>query len=112
VVMQGLASLTDDPQILGAGKAAMELNVQGVRSYKGGDLVNARRLFREALEMQPRNISIALNLAQSLLHAKGSVADPLLLEECRACLTRIGSLPVSDPRHERYQSLHTRAFEA
>jgi CheY-like chemotaxis protein/Tfp pilus assembly protein PilF len=110
-VMQGIAALTDDQEILGASKAAVELNVQGVRSYKGGDLAQARDLFRRALDMQPRNISIALNLAQSLLHTKGSQPDPQILAECRACLNRIGTIATNDARYERYQNLHSRAFE-
>ncbi len=112
LVMQSIASQTDDPAILGANKVAMDLNVQGVRSYKGGKLEEAQVLFRQALALQPKNISFALNLAQSLLPAKGVAADAAKLEECRACLKMVGKMPDSDPRYERFQKMQIRAFGA
>ena len=109
-VMKGIAKLTDDPEILGGGKAAIDLNVQGVRSYKGGNLEEAVDLFRRALALQPKNISIALNAAQALLVIAQKGGDAAVLEECRACLKMVGKMPDSDPRYERYQKLRTRAF--
>ncbi|MEF9672162.1 tetratricopeptide repeat-containing response regulator [Pseudomonas sp. MWU13-2100] len=109
-VMKGIAKLTDDPEILGSGKAAIDLNVQGVRSYKGGNLDEAVDLFRRALALQPKNISIALNAAQALLVIAQKSGDAAVLEECRGCLKMVGKMPDSDPRHERYQKLRTRAF--
>jgi len=111
-VMQGIARLTDDPAILGAGKAAGDLNLQGVRSYKAGNLVEAQDFFRRALALQSKNISIALNMVQSLLYVKGAPPDATGLEECRVCLKMIGMMPDTDPRYERYRKLQTRAFGA
>lgn len=111
-VMQGISRLTDDPAILGGCKAAVDLNLQGVRSYKAGSLAEAQDFFRRALALQPKNISIALNMAQSLLHVKSVSADATGLEECRACLKMIGMMPDTDPRYERYQKLQGRAFGA
>ncbi|BAP44131.1 response regulator [Pseudomonas sp. 21LCFQ010] len=110
-VMKTLASLTDDPEILGANKAAIDLNVQGVRSYKAGQLSEAQELFRKALALQPKNISIALNLAQSLLHPGQSLSAEAL-QECRASLTMVGKMPETDARYPRYQKLKERAFGA
>jgi DNA-binding response OmpR family regulator/cytochrome c-type biogenesis protein CcmH/NrfG len=112
LVMQNIAKQTDDPEILGANKAAIDLNIQGVRSYKGGNLDEAQSLFRQGLALQPKNISIALNLAQSLLHALATVPDAAKLAECQACLTTVGKMPDSDPRYERYQKLQIKAFGA
>jgi CheY-like chemotaxis protein/Flp pilus assembly protein TadD len=109
-VMQGIARLTDDPAILGASKAAVELNLLGVRSYKTASFAEAQDFFRRALALQPKNISIALNMAQSLLHVKGMVPDASQLEECRVCLKMIGMMPETDPRYQRYQKLKTKAF--
>lgn len=111
-VMQNIAKQTDDPSILGAGKAAMDLNLEGVRCYKAGNLPEARELFRSALALQPKNISIALNLAQSLLHTKSAQPDAGNLQECQACLKMVGNMPDSDPRYERFQKLQSRAFGA
>jgi CheY-like chemotaxis protein/Flp pilus assembly protein TadD len=110
VVMQGIAKLTDDPAILNSGNAAADLNRQGVRSYKAGTLTEARALFRGALLLQPKNISIALNMAQSLLHGADASSDAALLEECRACLEMVGMIPESDTRYPRYQKLRSKAF--
>ncbi|WP_347901528.1 response regulator [Pseudomonas purpurea] len=109
-VMQGIAKLTDDPNILNSGNAAADLNRQGVRSYKAGTLSEARELFRRALAMQPKNISIALNMAQSLLHGADAGLDGALLEECQAALKMVGLMPDSDPRFARYQKLKIKAF--
>ncbi|APC18010.1 hypothetical protein BLL42_20615 [Pseudomonas frederiksbergensis] len=110
VVMQGIAQQTDDPTILNAGNAAADLNRQGVRSYKAGALPEARELFRGALLLQPKNISIALNMAQSLLHGTDASLDSALLEECRTCLKMVGMMPESDARYPRYQKLRSKAF--
>ncbi|WP_095080386.1 tetratricopeptide repeat-containing response regulator [Pseudomonas sp. Irchel s3h17] len=110
VVMQGIAKQTDDPAILNSGTAAADLNRQGVRSYKAGALTEARELFRGALLLQPKNISIALNMAQSLLHGNTASLDATLLDECRRCLKRVGLMPESDLRYPRYQKLRDKAF--
>jgi len=111
-VMQSIASKTDDPEILTANTVAIDVNQQGVRLYKAGDLEQAQALFRRAMALQPRNISIALNFAQSLLHGQGPITDPDKLAECQACLKMIGKMPQSDGRFERFQKLQNKAFGA
>ncbi|KPW83481.1 TPR repeat-containing response regulator [Pseudomonas congelans] len=110
-VMKSIAGMTDDPAILGASKAAVDFNLQGVRSYKAGNLTEAQSFFRSALGLQPKNISIALNMVQSLLHP-GQNLGQAGIDECRASLTMLGKIPESDPRYERYQKLRERAFSA
>jgi CheY-like chemotaxis protein/lipopolysaccharide biosynthesis regulator YciM len=110
VVMQGIAKQTDDPAILGAAKEAQELNRQGVRCYQQRQFDEALRIFRQALQLQPKNISSALNTAQSLLRISGGQVEPTLLEECRLCLDAVRMIPASDPRYERYQKLRDKAF--
>jgi Flp pilus assembly protein TadD len=109
-VMKGIAKLTDDPTILNSGNAAADLNRQGVRVYKTGNLVEAREVFRKALALQPKNISIALNLAQALLHGTDTAVASAELEECRTCLKMVGLMPDSDARYPRYQKLKSKAF--
>ena len=111
-VMQGIAKQTDDPEILGAATEAIDFNRQGVRSYQMGRYADALELFRQALQRQPKNISIALNTAQSLLRLGGDKPDEALLDECRRCLEAVRMMPASDPRRERYQLLHNKAFGA
>ncbi len=110
LVMQGIARQTTDPQILGLATEAIDFNRQGVRSYQMGRFADALGLFRQALQRQPKNISIALNAAQSLLRLHGEKPDAALLDECRQCLQAVRMLPASDPRHARYQQLHNKAF--
>jgi tetratricopeptide (TPR) repeat protein len=107
-VLQGVARLTADPSILSSAKEAVELNRQGVRAYQLSRFGDALELFRRALALQPKNISIALNTAQSLLRAGGEQTE--LAEECRACLDAVRMIPPSDPRYERYQQLRRRVF--
>ncbi len=110
VVMKGIAKLTDDPTILNSSNAAADLNRQGVRVYKTGNLVEARAVFRKALAMQPKNISIALNMAQSLLHGTDTSMPSAEIEECRVCLKMVGLMPDTDARYPRYQKLKIKAF--
>ncbi|MCX2901589.1 tetratricopeptide repeat-containing response regulator [Pseudomonas mandelii] len=111
-VMKGIAKLTDDPAILNSGNLAADLNRQGVRVYKTGNLVEARAVFRKALGLQPKNISIALNMAQSLLHGTDTSVPSVELVECQTCLKMVGLMPDSDPRFPRYQKLKIKAFGA
>jgi len=110
VVMQGIAKLTDDPTILSQSNAASDLNRQGVQVYKTGNLVEARAIFRKALALQPKNISIALNMAQSLLHGTDTSVASAELDECRACLKLVGMMPDTDARYPRFQKLKIKAF--
>ncbi|HEX5844439.1 MAG TPA: tetratricopeptide repeat protein [Pseudomonas sp.] len=109
-VMQGVAKQTDNSEILGGGKEAVEFNRQGVRCYQQKQFDEALTLFRRALALQPKNISIALNTAQSLLRMGGEQPSAELLEECRNCLEAVRMMPDSDPRHERYQQLRRKAL--
>lgn len=111
-VLQKVARQTDDPQILGAGQEAVDFNRQGVRAYQLSRFGDALELFRRALALQPKNISIALNLAQSLLRQGGEQPAAGVLEECRRCLDAVNRMPPGDPRYERYQQLRRRVFGA
>lgn len=108
-VMQGVARQTDNADILSGGKEAVELNRQGVRCYQQKQFEEALRLFRQAFALQPKNISIALNTAQSLLQSAGGEMSEALLEESRRCLEVVSQMPETDARHARYQQLQRRA---
>jgi len=115
-VMTEIATRTDDPAILAAGSQALEWNHQAILLYQQKQFPEALQLFRQALASQPRNISFALNTAQSLLRllarqpAGESMEQPSaqLKEECRACLQQASHMPASDHRQERYHKLRER----
>ncbi|HGY9624427.1 tetratricopeptide repeat protein [Pseudomonas putida] len=111
-VMQSVAQITDDPAVLGAVTEAVDLNRQGVRSYQAGQLGEALDMFRRALSLQPKNISIALNTAQALLRVGGESPTPAIMQECRNCLQSVAGIPASDSRYDRYRKLHIRIFGA
>jgi len=100
-VMERVGQLTDDPSVLNAITEAVTLNRQ-----------EALQLFRKALGLQPRNISIALNTAQALLRIGGENPQPAIMQECRDALTSVAGIPASDNRYDRYRKLHTRVFGA
>ncbi|MFO7704073.1 MAG: response regulator [Halopseudomonas sp.] len=104
-VMQSIALQTDDPAILQGGKAAQELNRQGIRLYQQQQFADALGLFRQAQALQPRNISFALNTAQSLVRLLLAQPDTQLKTQCLECLEQVRSMPDSDARQERYQKL-------
>ena len=102
----------------GAGKTSMLNVINGFYHPQEGRILldgvpltaMARADFRRALALQPKNISIALNTAQSLLRQGES--DEALREECRQCLDAVSMIPPGDARYERYQQLRLRAFGA
>lgn len=104
-VMALIAEHTDDPAILNGGKAAQEQNRQGIRLYQQQQFADALALFRQAQAMQPRNISFALNTAQSLVRMLLAQPDPELKTQCLHCLEQVRSMPASDARYARYQKL-------
>jgi CheY-like chemotaxis protein/cytochrome c-type biogenesis protein CcmH/NrfG len=106
-VAQSIALLTDDPAIVALSTEAAELNRNGVRCYQAGKLIEASVFFKRALALQPKNISIALNTAQSLLSMANKSSDSSSLEECRACLRVAGMMPETDPRYGRYQQMNS-----
>lgn len=104
-VMAQLTSLTDKPEILTAGVEALELNRRGIELYQKKDYPQALDMFRRALAAQPRNISYALNTAQSLLRMLARQPSPELEQECHDCLQRASHMPANDRRRERYLKL-------
>lgn len=104
-IMAELATHTDDQNILAAGSEALEWNRQGILAYKHKDYPQALELFRKATTAQPRNISFALNTAQSLLRLLDTQTSAALQEECRDCLQRASQMPAGDHRRERYIKL-------
>ena len=102
-VLGQISKLTDDPQIIGKSQQATELNRQGVRSYQGGQFDQALELFKKAQQLQPKNISIALNVAQSLLRKTPHSEEDK--QQCRNCLSVAGKMQESDSRYLRYRQL-------
>ena len=96
---------TDDQNILAAGSEALEWNRLGILAYQQKDYPQALALFRKATTAQPRNISFALNTAQSLLRLLDTQTSAALQEECRDCLQRARQMPAGDHRRERYIKL-------
>lgn len=104
-VMADIAQHTDDPDILTTGSQALEWNRQAIHFYQQKKYQEALQLFRQALASQPRNISFALNTAQSVLRLMGASPNPELLAECEHCLQQAAGMPAQDHRRERYRKL-------
>ncbi|MBL4834723.1 MAG: response regulator [Pseudomonas sp.] len=104
-VMEAITAQTSNPQILNAGVQAQALNREGIRAYQQQQFPQALDLFRQARDLQPRNISFALNTAQSLLRLLLAKPSAELKDECLQCLAQVNTIPASDPRHARYDKL-------
>lgn len=97
----GKAVKTDD-----ANDRAVELNNAGAKFFEKGDHENALRNFRKAIELAPQNISIVLNMAQTLLDIfQANPAEKDLPNECLRCLERIQHISPEDKRYARFQAL-------
>jgi tetratricopeptide (TPR) repeat protein len=104
-VMSSIATQTSNPGILNAGVQAQTLNLEGIRSYQKQQFPQALELFRQARGLQPRNISFALNTAQSLLRLLLAEPAPELKAECQECLAQVSNIPPTDNRYARYEKL-------
>ena len=104
-IMSAISQHTDNPAILQAGTQAQQFNREGIRAYQQKKFPEALALFRQAQALQPRNISFALNTAQSLLRLLLTTPDAELKAECLQCLEQVRSMPSSDPRYPRYNKL-------
>lgn len=104
-IMSAISQHTDNPAILQAGTQSQQLNREGIRAYQQKQFPEALALFRQAQALQPRNISYALNTAQSLLRLLLTTPDAELKTECLACLEQVRSMPTTDPRYPRYSKL-------
>lgn len=107
-VMAEIARHTDDAALLTAGSQALEWNRQAIALYQQKQYPEALQLFRQALASQPRNISFALNTAQTLLRLAGARALPELRDECERCLQLAAAMPTHDHRRERFRKLRER----
>lgn len=109
-ILESISRLTDDPSVFAASKEATDFNRRGVQAYKQGQVGEALVLFRRALGLQPKNISIALNAAQSMLRLGTEQPSSEWREEARSCLDGVRMIAPSDARYARYQQLRRRVF--
>jgi thioredoxin-like negative regulator of GroEL len=104
-IMDAVAGKTSNSDILNACFQVQGLNSKGIRSYQQQQFPQALELFRQARELQPRNISIALNTAQSLLRLLLIEPATDLQAECQECLKQVSNIPSTDHRYARYEKL-------
>lgn len=104
-VMESIASQTSNPDILNAGLQAQALNREGIKAYQQQQFPQALDLFRQARDLQPRNISFALNTAQSVLRLLLAEPSAELKDECLHCLAQVSNIPAADSRYPRYEKL-------
>ncbi|QIB50490.1 tetratricopeptide repeat-containing response regulator [Pseudomonas sp. OIL-1] len=108
-ILEQIAEQTDNPDIIKAGEHAKAQNREGIKRYQQKQFAEALELFRQASASQPRNISYALNTAQSLLRLLAQTPDDDLKAECLRCLAQAHNMPATDKRYERYQKLRKAA---
>lgn len=83
-----------------------ELNNSAVAYYKKGDLDDALRVFRQAFVVMPKNVSIALNLLQSIaMNSKSDIAEKSTAKLVDTCIRAIENSSLSDEQTERYHKV-------
>jgi DNA-binding response OmpR family regulator len=84
-------------------------NGEAAQLYAKGDIVQALAELQLAVEEQPRNLSINLNLAQVAMHSmvKNGIDAELMLQ-VGAALNRVTSIPEESKRFTLYQDLRAR----
>lgn len=90
-----------------------ELNNSAVAYYKRGDLEDAFRVFRQAFTVMPRNVSIALNLLQSIVmnenSDKADITNQKLIDNC---IRVIENGELNDEQFQRYHKVRELLQEA
>lgn len=90
-----------------------ELNNSAVAYYKRGDLEDAFRVFRQAFTVMPRNVSIALNLLQSIVmnenSDKADISNQKLIDNC---IRVIENGELNDEQFQRYHKVRELLQEA
>ncbi len=84
---------------------ALALNAGGISEFERAQYDAALVHFREAVKLAPKNISIVLNTAQTLLEKYRKQPHRELLEECQRYLDQVRHMPTDDKRYKRFQGL-------
>ncbi|GAA0852955.1 response regulator [Aliiglaciecola litoralis] len=83
-----------------------ELNNSAVSYYKRGDLDDAFRVFRQAFVVMPKNVSIALNLMQSIaMNKDADTQDESTQQLIKNCIRVIENSELNDEQFERYHKV-------
>jgi DNA-binding response OmpR family regulator len=90
-----------------------ELNNSAVAYYQRGDLDDAFRVFRQAFTVMPRNLSIALNLLQSIaMNENSKNKDESTQKVINNCIRVIENSELNDEQFERYHKVREMLQEA
>lgn len=99
------ATLQTDNTVMKQTEQALNLNGLGIAEFEQKKYDDALLHFREAVKLAPRNISIVLNTAQTLVEKYRLQPDQRLLIECQGYLDQVRNMPPDDKRFKRFQGL-------
>lgn len=104
-VMSKFAELQSDTSVVKQTDKALALNGLGITEFEQKKYDDALLHFREAVRLAPRNISIVLNTAQTLVEKYRLKPQKELLAECQGYLDQLRNMPPTDKRYKRFQGL-------
>ena len=104
-VMAKFAEQQADSNVVKQTDQALALNGLGISEFEQKKYDPALVHFREAVKLAPRNISIVLNTAQTLIESYRQRPKPELLSECQRYLDQVRNMPPTDKRYKRFQGL-------
>ncbi len=104
-ILQDIENLLDEPVGFRQKLQARSFNREGIQAFENGDLASAVAAFQQALAIVPDHAALNLNLVQVLLKQYEQVPRDDLLDQCRQCLDRLGSLPEQHRQYRRYVAL-------
>ncbi len=102
-LMRKIDDMRDEPISVQEKAKAAELNKEGIQLVEKGNLTEAIRVFKEALEYSPKLPALNLNLVQVLLKDLPKESDPsenILL--CADCLGKLAHLKDNHKQYKRY----------
>ncbi len=106
-IQQSLSQHEGGTELLTQVNQARQMNKTGALLYEKRQFVEAMQPFREASDLQPRNITIVLNAVQNLLQVMQLQPEEResLKQECIKYLGNLNEMPPGDARYERFQKL-------
>lgn len=105
-LLKKIVSIESNLNTLSARERTTSLNSQGIEFYTQRQYAKAVVLFDEAAQDDEASISVLINAVQAKISLMESTkADAKQLKECGAYFNRIGLIPATDERYERFERL-------
>lgn len=102
-IMNEIEEMLDEPVSRKLKVKARQLNKLGIQAFDEGNLVDAIKVFDDALTVTPKHPALNLNIVQVMLkQIEEQGGNPALKEKCERCLQNVQHIPTQHRQYKRY----------